>query len=208
MLNLRQLNKTDNADTTSDAQHFSRFSIDFRVPSDLLGNIGEPLDHSRSERLPEDAPDEHELAAEESETSADAGLESAEPASEPSGARWKDRDRAPVGTAGAVAGPSMTRWDDEERANVEGAVPGAGASKTQNSEVGDALHASGYMGDADTRIDNLTQEVRFASLLILMYPQAEYTLRRCWRLVPGITLNAWPNLAMLYDMDDLPCSVI
>ncbi|EKM60186.1 uncharacterized protein PHACADRAFT_246031, partial [Phanerochaete carnosa HHB-10118-sp] len=34
-------------------QHFSRFSVSFRVPSDVLGNIGEPLDHGQSEQVEE-----------------------------------------------------------------------------------------------------------------------------------------------------------
>ncbi|EKM56299.1 uncharacterized protein PHACADRAFT_207577 [Phanerochaete carnosa HHB-10118-sp] len=50
MLNLRQLNHTA-SQSSSDPQHFSRFSVSFRVPSDLLGNIGEPLDHGQSERV-------------------------------------------------------------------------------------------------------------------------------------------------------------
>ena len=42
MLNLRQVNRS--ADTNpSDMQHFSRFSVSFRVPSDFLGNIGESM---------------------------------------------------------------------------------------------------------------------------------------------------------------------
>ena len=45
MLNLRQLSQPG-GDATSAAEHFSRFSVNFRVPSDFLGNIGEPLDHS------------------------------------------------------------------------------------------------------------------------------------------------------------------
>ena len=54
MLNLRQLNQINNTQTDSDPRHFSRLSIDFRVPSAFLGNIGEPLDHGQSERVSED----------------------------------------------------------------------------------------------------------------------------------------------------------
>ena len=43
MLNLRQLASRN--EENSDAQHFSRFSVNFRVSIDLIGNIGEPLEH-------------------------------------------------------------------------------------------------------------------------------------------------------------------
>ena len=54
MLNLRQFNKSEVSQASSDARHFSRFSLSFRVPSNSLGNIGELLDHSQAERLHED----------------------------------------------------------------------------------------------------------------------------------------------------------
>ncbi|EKM56359.1 uncharacterized protein PHACADRAFT_207613 [Phanerochaete carnosa HHB-10118-sp] len=55
MLNLRQLNHVEGeSGSNSDAQHFSRFSVSFNVPSDFLGNIGEPLDHGQLERMKED----------------------------------------------------------------------------------------------------------------------------------------------------------
>ncbi|GJE98347.1 hypothetical protein PsYK624_145750 [Phanerochaete sordida] len=44
MLNLRQLDKV-NEESAVNAQHSSRFSLSFRAPSTLIGNIGEPLDH-------------------------------------------------------------------------------------------------------------------------------------------------------------------
>ncbi|GJE99247.1 hypothetical protein PsYK624_154970 [Phanerochaete sordida] len=47
MLNLRQLNPSAH-DLSSDAHQVSNFSINFRPASDVLGNIGEPLDHGRS----------------------------------------------------------------------------------------------------------------------------------------------------------------
>lgn len=56
MLNLRQLNRTA-GESNSDARHFSRFSASFRMPSDFLGNIGEPLDHSQSDLDQEDGSD-------------------------------------------------------------------------------------------------------------------------------------------------------
>ena len=152
MLNLRQLNNTDNTKTTSDAQHLSRFSMDFRVPSDLLGNIGEPLDHSQSERLHEDDPGEHEVTAERSEDGTGADLESAGPVAGPSqaGVLREDEGRAPASTAGAAAGPSVTCWDDSKRACVGGTVPSDGTSGTRGDEVGDASHALDHVDGADT----------------------------------------------------------
>ena len=55
MLNLRHSARSrEGGVTNSEVRHFSRFSINFRVPSDLLGNIGESLDYSQSERLYDD----------------------------------------------------------------------------------------------------------------------------------------------------------
>ncbi|EKM51647.1 uncharacterized protein PHACADRAFT_199151 [Phanerochaete carnosa HHB-10118-sp] len=52
ILNLRQLSQTDSTESTADVDRFSRFSVpNFRVPSDLLGNIGEPLDHRQDEAV-------------------------------------------------------------------------------------------------------------------------------------------------------------
>ena len=51
MLNLRQLNKLERSAANSNAEDFSRFSDpSFRVPSQSLGNIGEPLDYRQAER--------------------------------------------------------------------------------------------------------------------------------------------------------------
>lgn len=56
MLNLRQSGISKPASSAEwETQSTSRFSIAFRAPSDLLGNIGEPLDHGQSERLHDDA---------------------------------------------------------------------------------------------------------------------------------------------------------
>ncbi|EKM56328.1 uncharacterized protein PHACADRAFT_207600 [Phanerochaete carnosa HHB-10118-sp] len=49
MLNLRRLGTADGS--SSDTHHPSLPSISFRAPSDFLGNIGEPLDHSHLERV-------------------------------------------------------------------------------------------------------------------------------------------------------------
>ena len=145
MLNLRQLNKTDNTETNSDAQHFSRFSVDFRVPSDILGNIGEPLDHSQSERLHESEPGEREGPAEDCEAGPGADLESAGPVAELSGTRWEDEDWALMGTAGAVAGPSMSR-----STSLGGSMPGTGTSGARSDKVGGASHTSDYVDGVDT----------------------------------------------------------
>ena len=112
MLNLRQLNKADSTQTNSDAQHeSSRFSIHFRVPSDLLGNIGEPLDHSQSERLHDDEHEDYEAAADEhlrgvrdpESTGLAAGL---------SGTHWEDEGSVPPDTSWLAAGPSGTHSDE------------------------------------------------------------------------------------------------
>ena len=164
MLNLRQLNNTDNTETNSDAQHLSRFSIDFRVPSSLLGNIGEPLDHSQSERIHEDDPGEHEVTGEQSEAGTGADLESAGPVAGPSqaGAPREDEGRARASTAGAAAGPSMTWWGNSKRVWIESTVPSAGTSGTRGDEVGDALHAPDCVDGADTG-----EEVRLSLCLSL-----------------------------------------
>ena len=47
MLNLRQLDHTSAVGHSSDTPRLSRFSDSFRMPSDLLGNIGEPVDCGR-----------------------------------------------------------------------------------------------------------------------------------------------------------------
>ena len=168
MLNLRQLNNADNTKTNSDTQHPSRFSIDFRVPSDLLGNIGEPLDYSQSEQLHEDEPGEREVVAEESEASASTDLESAEPVAGPSGARWEDEDRAPVCTQATdtVAGSSVTRWGENGRASPESTVPSAATSGTRGDEVGDTSHALDYVRCADTG-----EEVRLSLCLYYCSPK-------------------------------------
>ena len=49
LINLRKLNTTDQLSSNSDAQHFSRFSVSFRIPESALGNIGEPLEHGQPE---------------------------------------------------------------------------------------------------------------------------------------------------------------
>ena len=150
MLNLRQLNKTDNTETNSDAHHFSRFSVDFRVPSDILGNIGEPLDHSQSEWLHEGEPSEREGSAEDSEAGPGADLESAGPVAGPSGARWGDEDRALMSTAGAVAGPSVMHWDDDGPASLERSMPTTGTPGARSDKVGGASHTSDYVDGVDT----------------------------------------------------------
>ena len=158
MLNLRQLNKTEHAAANSDAQHFSRLSINLGVTSDLLGNISAPLDLSQSERLHKDTLGEREEAAEESE----ADLESVGPVAGPSGTHWEDEDRSSVSTEGADAGSLVIRWDNSGRTSPESAMLGTGAPGTCGDEASDASHAFGYMDSADTRIDNLTEEVHLS----------------------------------------------
>ena len=113
MLNLRQFNKSEHSQSNSDVQHFSRFSISFRVPSNRLGNIGEELDHSQSERLHEDEPAITDTEEVELDTT---NPESAEP----------------------VAGSSGTRCDKEN--DVEGidrqsSVPVVGFSGSRRDQL-------------------------------------------------------------------------
>ncbi|GJE99216.1 hypothetical protein PsYK624_154650 [Phanerochaete sordida] len=54
MLNLREFNSAESAEGNSDFEHFSRFSVSFRVPSGFMGNIGQPLDHGQLPELCED----------------------------------------------------------------------------------------------------------------------------------------------------------
>ena len=79
MLNLRQLNKADNPSLNSNADHFSRLtSPGLCLFAEVLGNIGEPLEHSSAEEnanegVPEaevlnEGPDDPELG-----TSGDVG---------------------------------------------------------------------------------------------------------------------------------------
>ncbi|EKM56267.1 uncharacterized protein PHACADRAFT_193887 [Phanerochaete carnosa HHB-10118-sp] len=59
MLNLRQLGPAGGAgELQSDTRRPSRFSVNLRVPSDFLRNIGEPLDHGQSENVQEDEDDD------------------------------------------------------------------------------------------------------------------------------------------------------
>lgn len=52
LLNLRRLDhRTGNVESYAD--NFSRFSVSFRIPSELLGNIGEPLDHGPHHQMVE-----------------------------------------------------------------------------------------------------------------------------------------------------------
>ncbi|EKM60218.1 uncharacterized protein PHACADRAFT_189352 [Phanerochaete carnosa HHB-10118-sp] len=60
ILDLRQLNHTTEANrNNSDMQHFSRFSVSFRVPSGSLESIGQASYHGQSEQVEEDGNDDH-----------------------------------------------------------------------------------------------------------------------------------------------------
>ena len=48
------LDTTNDSSSTADAQHFSRFSVSFRVPQSILGNIGESLEYSRQDDFDRD----------------------------------------------------------------------------------------------------------------------------------------------------------
>lgn len=52
ILNLRALNHSSDADLSSTAANFSRFSDpDFMIPGSVLGNIGGPLVHGEDPRV-------------------------------------------------------------------------------------------------------------------------------------------------------------
>ena len=138
MLNLRQLNKADNTQTNSDPQHFSRFSVDFRVPSDLLGNIGEPLDHGQSERLHEDEPEDHAAAADEQPRGM-RDLENTGLVARPSGPRLENEDSDSLATSWLAAGPSGTRSDE---ASMGDATPNARPFCVRDGTVGNASRQS------------------------------------------------------------------
>ena len=80
----------------------------------------------------------------------------------PSGTHWKDEDRSSVSTEGADAGSFVIRWDNSGRTSPESAMLGTGASGTCGDETGDASHAFDYMDGADTRIDDLKEEVHLS----------------------------------------------
>ena len=94
MLNLRQSNKSEQViSTDSRARHFSRFSISFRVPSNLLGDIGEPLDHGQSERrLYEDDEPENAFVANSAQDWPLSVVESSSPIGENSGKGSENQD--------------------------------------------------------------------------------------------------------------------
>lgn len=130
MLNLRQFNKTDNVESNSDAQHFSRFSIDFRVPSDFLGNIGEHLDHSQGEQLHEDMPCDLDAATGERLAGEVGSLEPAASVLEQPGTRSED-ERVSLETSGLVSRLSGAR--DDEVVDASRAPYMDGASKSQTA---------------------------------------------------------------------------
>lgn len=162
MLNLRQLNNADNTHTNSDVQHFSQFSLEFRSPSDLLGNIGEPLDHSQSERLHEDELYNREAAeaVAEERPSGTEDLESVRPVAGPFGALSEDEGRVHLGIAGPSAGPSpRTGWGDVKSIRVAPEEPSDGPSETRGEEVVDGPSTSCVNG-ADPRTAGAHRQVR------------------------------------------------
>ena len=110
IINLRSLNKIEDPTYNSDANHLSRFSApNFVVNSNILGNIGEPLEHGQAEKfayeddnepanttqLPAaEAQEEHNLTERSIEQDQVAG---------PSQTPWEDLE---LGGMNSVAGPS------------------------------------------------------------------------------------------------------
>lgn len=93
IISLRTLSEpTDSRSSNGVAGRFSQFSApNFRVPSNFLGNIGEPLVHG--DPVPGD---DDEVECEASVRDAAQGAEAAGAVEQP------------------VAGPSGVRWQDEE----------------------------------------------------------------------------------------------
>ena len=95
MLNLRQFNNLECSTSNSNMEHLSKFSVvNFRVPSEFLGNLGEPLDHNQAEQYGcEDDNDAGEMVASrnEEDTQLNSGTEGITqhdyPATETSGTR-------------------------------------------------------------------------------------------------------------------------
>ena len=108
-------------------QHFSRFSIQFRVSSDLLSNTGESLDHSQSERLHEDEPREHD-ALDEGRPRVAVDPESNGPVAGPSEAHWGEGNRDYMHTVGTLADPSGTHTVDFSTTSLQSAGSSAGLS--------------------------------------------------------------------------------
>ena len=94
MLNLRQSNKSERPSSVdSRARHFSRFSVSFRMPSDFLGNIGEPLDHGQSEwRLCEDDEPDNASVADSTQNWPSSVVESPSLIGERPGNEWENHN--------------------------------------------------------------------------------------------------------------------
>ena len=148
MLNLRQLHEADSTEASSDTQHFSQVSINFRAPSDLLGNIGEPLDHSQSKWLHED---DHSMNSD-----SDGSVFG------PSGAQWEDGDEGSLDTIVALVSPSGNGVDDGPRSSLQ-STGSTSQSGVRGDEVIDALHAPDHADGADTSSINCTEKVRLCS---------------------------------------------
>lgn len=97
MLNLRQLNEGDTSPTDTDAQHFSRFTAPhFRMPTDLMGNIGELLHYNDS--------DQESCGSSDGDgTTVGSAREHKKVVNSPSSAQWEDIEmvRALAGVASA-----------------------------------------------------------------------------------------------------------
>ncbi|EKM60189.1 uncharacterized protein PHACADRAFT_246036 [Phanerochaete carnosa HHB-10118-sp] len=75
ILNLRQLGPaTEASEPGFGAQHVSRLSLRFGVPSDFLGNIGESLDHGQSEHIEEHYGDDDRCVADDQRDRLEEGL--------------------------------------------------------------------------------------------------------------------------------------
>lgn len=123
MLNLRQVGKSERTTTGSDTQHVSRFSIHFRAPTDLLGNIGESLDHGELQRRPDEHAASTEIRNFEGHDSLNVDVESPPPSAQPP-VTLRDAQPNPL-SVGPIEGPPGGRGGDAldlSAATGEGAV--------------------------------------------------------------------------------------
>lgn len=181
MLNLRQLNPTTQAsENNSEAQHFSRFSMSFRTPSDFLGNIGEPLDHDQVGQMEEGA-DNGSCEAENPRDRLEEGF------TRQASSSFACRDEP----AGAAAAPVLFT----ERASEEDNI----GSSTFSREI---VPGPSTAADYQVRVPLCVQPGRldvcaFAGFSTQSY--REHVAVRCYRLLGCLTLaSMWTVTVISY----------
>ena len=184
MLNLRHLNMAENAQNDLDAQRFSQFSIDFRAPSNILGDIGEHLDHSQSERLHEDDLNDSTVTSEE-----------------------RPRGGVDLESASPVAGPSRIHGNGEERRSPGCATHSAEPFEIHDDQVVDASRPLEETDIAAPRSAELTAQVRNSLFCrdLASSTKGSYFCR-CRRSGLGSMLDVNVHTGSLFAIDSLPCA--